>query len=425
MQYSVAAGVDVITSSHSYKYHSHQPDYGMHRQMTDFELAAGVVHTNSTSNAGNQLGTQPIPYNISAPGNCPPSWLHPDQTLIGGLSSVIGVGNVNAFTDIIESSSPHGPSAWEDIIANHPSYPHPIPPSYWDYPYETQPGSIGLLKPDVSAPGEGTTSTTNGGGYSSFGGTSGATPHVCGTVALIFGVNPNLTPAEVSMIIQTTSVEKGAPGKDPRYGAGRIDAYEAYLLAVAMIPVELSSFTASASSNSVTLNWTTSTETNNSGFSIERKTPRDERWNEIGFVPGFGTTTEIKKYSYSDENLQMGNYSYRLKQIDLDGTFEYTNSVEAEVYAPNEFVLAQNYPNPFNPNTAIEFSVPELSKVEISVYSVIGEKVATIVNDTFEAGYHTVSFTAINLPSGTYIYTVNATGENGVFVESKKMLLLK
>jgi hypothetical protein len=277
----------------------------------------------------------------------------------------------------------------------------------------------------VSAPGNGTVSCTNGGGYSSFSGTSGATPHVCGTVALILGANPNLTPAEVSMIIQTTSVEKGDPGKDNRYGAGRIDAYEAYQLALAMIPVELSSFTASANANSVTLNWSTATETNNSGFSIERKTPRDERWIEIGFVPGFGTTTEIKSYSYADENLQMGAYSYRLKQVDLDGTFEYTNSVEIEVYAPDEFVLAQNYPNPFNPSTTIEFSVPDLSEVDLSVYSVIGEKVATIVNSTFEAGYHTVNFNAVNLPSGTYIYTVKATTESGVFVESKKMLLLK
>jgi subtilisin family serine protease len=423
IQYSVAAGVDVITSSHSYKwYFNPQPNYPMHRQMNDFELAAGVVHSNSTSNDGNSVG---VPFNISAPGNTPPSWIHPDQTLVGGVSSVIGVGNVDANTDIIASSSPYGPWTWEDYQINHPSYPYSVPLNYQDYPYETQPGSMGLLKPDVSAPGNGTVSCTNGGGYSGFSGTSGATPHVCGTVALILGANPNLTPAEVSMIIQTTAVEKGAAGKDNRYGAGRIDAYEAYLLALAMIPVELSSFTASANSNSVTLNWITATETNNSGFSIERKTPKDERWIEVGFVPGFGTTTDIKNYSYTDEKLNMGMYSYRLRQIDLDGTFEYTNSVEIEVYAPDEFVLAQNYPNPFNPSTAMEFSVPEISEVNISVYSVIGEMVASVVNSTFDAGYHTVNFNAINLPSGTYIYTIKASGQNGTFVESKKMLLLK
>jgi subtilisin family serine protease len=423
IQYSVAAGVDVITSSHSYKwYFSPQPNYPMHRQMNDFELAAGVVHTNSTSNDGNTVG---IPFNISAPGNTPTSWIHPDQTLVGGLSSVIGVGNVTAQTDVIASSSPWGPTTWEDLQINHPSYPFAMPIEYQDYPYETIPGSMGLIKPDVSAPGNGTTSTTNGGGYTSFSGTSGATPHACGTVALVLSINPNLTPAEVSMIMQTTAVEKGDPGKDNRYGAGRIDAYEAYMLALAMIPVELSSFTAAADENSVTLNWTTSTETNNSGFSIERKTPLDERWTEVGFVPGFGSTTERKSYSFTDENLVMGSYSYRLKQIDFDGKIEYSNEVLAEVSAPKNFALAQNYPNPFNPSTTIEFSIPLTSNVSIQVYNVIGELVSSLVNQTLDAGYHQFNFDASSLPSGTYVYQLKATGQSGTFVDTKKMLLMK
>ncbi|RKY91453.1 MAG: hypothetical protein DRQ01_07675, partial [Ignavibacteriae bacterium] len=289
-QYSVDMGVDVFTSSHSYKwYFNPQPNYPMHRQMGDFELTAGVVHTNSTSNDGNSVG---IPFNISAPGNTPPSWIHPDQTLVGGVSSVIGVGNVHAATDVIVSSSPWGPWTWEDYQINHPSYPYPVPIQYQDYPYETvPPGSIALIKPDVSAPGNGTTSTTNGGGYSSFSGTSGATPHVCGLVALILSTNPDLTPEQVSMIIQTTSVEKGAAGKDNRYGAGRIDAYEAYLLALAMIPGELTSFNAITDGEAVTLNWQTATETNNQGFEIQRS--NDGKFEKIGFVAGHGTTTEI------------------------------------------------------------------------------------------------------------------------------------
>ncbi|MCW8802863.1 MAG: S8 family peptidase, partial [Ignavibacteriaceae bacterium] len=328
-------------------------------------------------------------------------------------------------TDIIASSSPWGPTVWEDFQINHPSYPFPMPIEYQDYPYETVPGSMGLIKPDVSAPGNGTTSTTNGGGYSSFSGTSGATPHACGTVALVLSINPNLTPAEVSMIMQTTAVEKGDPGKDNRYGAGRIDAYQAYLLALAMIPVELSSFTAAADENSVTLNWSTATETNNSGFSIERKTPLDERWIEVGFVPGFGSTTERKSYSFTDENLVMGSYSYRLKQIDFDGTAEYSNEVLAEVSAPKNFVLMQNYPNPFNPSTTIEFSIPQTSSVSIQVYSIIGELVASLVNQTLDAGYHQINFDAGSLPSGTYVYQLKANGQNETFVDTKKMLLMK
>jgi subtilisin family serine protease len=422
IQYSVAAGVDVITSSHSYKwYFSPQPNYPMHRQLNDFELAAGVVHTNSTSNDGNNLGSAPIPYNISAPGNTPPAWLHPDQTLIGGLSSVVGVGNVVAQTDVISSSSPYGPSAWEDIQSVHPTYPFAMPPAYQDYPYETLPGSIGLLKPDVSAPGNGTTTTADGGGYASFSGTSGATPHVCGTAALLLSINPNLTPADVSMILQTTAVEKGAPGKDPRYGAGRIDAYEAYLLALSMIPVELTSFTASATENSVTLNWSTATETNNSGFSVERKTPMDERWLEVGFVPGFGTTTEVMNYSFTDENLLMGLYSYRLKQVDFDGTYQYTNSVEAEVYSPFEFSLAQNYPNPFNPSTIISFSIPASEFVTLKVYDILGTEVATLMNERKEPGVYTINFNASQLASGMYLYRLQA----GSFIETRKMMLMR
>ena len=211
-QYAFENGADVTTSSYSYKWNS-QPDYTAFRQMADMELAAGTVHTNSTSNDGNSYGA---PFNISAPGCVPTSWIHPDQTLVGGISSTLGCGNVEASTDIIATSSPWGPFAWEDYQINNPSYPYTVPPAYQDYPYETIPGSLGLLKPDVSAPGNGTTSLSTTGGYSSFSGTSGATPHLAGTVALILSVNPNLTPEDVSRIIQTTSIEKGDPGKDIR-----------------------------------------------------------------------------------------------------------------------------------------------------------------------------------------------------------------
>jgi subtilisin family serine protease len=418
IQYAVNNGVDVTTSSHSYKL-PFTPDYGMHRQMTDFELAAGVVHTNSTSNDGNNLGSRPIPYNISTPGNCPPSWLHPDQTLIGGLSSVIGVGNVHAGTDVIVSSSPHGPAAWEDITVTRPSYPHPIPSQYWDYPYETLVGSIGLLKPDVSAPGNGTISTSDGGGYSSFSGTSGATPHVAGTVALLLSINPDLTPAEVSMIIQTTAVEKGAPGKDSRYGAGRIDAYEAYLLALAMIPVELTYFNASAEENNVTLSWQTSTETNNQGFEIQRSS--NGEFEKIGFVAGHGTTTEIQSYTFIDENVLAGEYIYRLKQVDYDGTTEYSNIVEVEVTQPVEYSLSQNYPNPFNPSTTIAYSIPKDGLVTLKVYDVLGEEVVTLINELQSAGTRDITFDASQLSSGVYYYQLVSGG----FTSTKKLILMK
>ena len=232
-QYGVLMGADVITSSLSYKwYFSPKPDYSMMRQITDMSLAAGVIHTNSTSNDGGS-SSAPVPLNISTAGNCPAPWRHPDQVKVGNLSGVIGVGNVNASTDVIVSSSPSGPATWGNWYL-WGAYTYPIDSNHKDYPYSRTapvelPDSMGLLKPDVSAPGAGTTSTyvSSGTGYAGFSGTSSATPHTAGTVALMLSINPEMLPADIDRVIELTSVEKGDPGKDPRYGAGRIDALAA------------------------------------------------------------------------------------------------------------------------------------------------------------------------------------------------------
>lgn len=192
-----------------------------------------------------------------------------------------------------------------------------------------------------------------------------------------------------------------------------------------IIPVELTSFTADINGNIVTLNWETATETNNSGFSIERKSSVSE-YQTIGFVPGFGTTTESKSYSYSDDNVQPGNYIYRLRQIDYNGTYEYSPAVEVEVYAPSEFTLNQNYPNPFNPSTKINFSLAADSKVTLTIFNLIGEKVAELINGNLSAGTHEVIFDAANLQSGVYFYKLHAVGNDGSdFTSVKKMILTK
>jgi hypothetical protein len=126
-----------------------------------------------------------------------------------------------------------------------------------------------------------------------------------------------------------------------------------------------------------------------------------------------------------DKSLSVGKYSYRLKQVELDGTFEYSPIIEVDVNAPDDYTLYQNYPNPFNPTTTIEYSLPEKSDVTISVYSAIGELVTTLVNGTIESGYQKVAFSAADLTSGTYIYQIKAVGNGRTFVDTKKMLLLK
>jgi len=186
------------------------------------------------------------------------------------------------------------------------------------------------------------------------------------------------------------------------------------------VPVELTSFTANYFGNAVELNWSTSTETNNLGFAVERKTTNTD-WSEIGFVSGNGTTTEPNFYSYSDNSLSSDKYYYRLKQQDFDGSFEYSNIIEIDVTTVSEFVLKQNYPNPFNPSTTIEFNIPEQGLVNLSVYNLLGEKVATLVNTQMESGAHKVDFNASVLASG--IYLVKMTSGN--FSDVIKINLLK
>ncbi len=197
-----------------------------------------------------------------------------------------------------------------------------------------------------------------------------------------------------------------------------IGAYEYDSIA---LPVELASFTSSVTGRDVKLNWVTATELNNSGFDIERSSAPGQ-WSKIGNVTGNGTTNSSVEYSYTDKNLASGKYSYRLKQVDYNGNFEYFNlSNEVSVGVPDKFNLSQNYPNPFNPSTTISFDIPVDSKVMISLFDMSGREVANIVNEFKTAGYYTVNFNGSSLASGAYFYRIDA----GNFVDTKKMLLVK
>lgn len=196
-----------------------------------------------------------------------------------------------------------------------------------------------------------------------------------------------------------------------------------------VVPVELTNFTASITDNSVILNWQTATETNNSGFEVERlqdsKNERLKDWEMMGFVPGFGTTTEPKSYTFEDCDVSYGVYYYRLKQIDFDGSFEYSKIVEVSVGNPIAFTLEQNYPNPFNSVTTINFSIAEPSQVVLKVYNTLGEEVAVLVNEEKDEGKYSLRFNAQGLPSGVYLYKLNASGISGKYNFVKKFILLK
>jgi len=188
------------------------------------------------------------------------------------------------------------------------------------------------------------------------------------------------------------------------------------------LPVELVSFTALREEDKVNLNWSTSTETNNKGFELLRFAQNDSNdWQKIGFVQGYGTTTELKHYSFIDDNLNAGVYSYRLKQIDYDGTFSYSDIIEVDFTGVVEFTLEQNYPNPFNPSTTIRYSLPSEGDIELTVFDVFGSEIETLVNQQQPAGSYSIDFDASHLSSGIYFYQLSA----GSFSQTKKLILLK
>ena len=201
------------------------------------------------------------------------------------------------------------------------------------------------------------------------------------------------------------------------------------------LPIELTSFTAAQSINHVTLNWTTSTELNNYGFEIERsqspipsqregalRIPLLGNWETIGFVYGSGNSNSTKYYSFIDKDIfQSGEYFYRLKQIDDDGSFKYSITVQLKINKPLSFELKQNYPNPFNPITKISWQSPVSCRQTLRIFNLLGKEVAVLADKEKPAGTYEVIWNAANMPSGVYFYQLKA----GSFTDIKKLLLLK
>ncbi len=187
------------------------------------------------------------------------------------------------------------------------------------------------------------------------------------------------------------------------------------------LPVELQSFTVTVHRSNAELQWKTGSEVHNYGFSVERN--ESDQWNQVTFIEGSGTSAVPKEYSYRDKNLTPGKYSYRLKQIDRDGHFQYSHTIEVSITpVPSVFSLEQNYPNPFNPSTMISFTLQQTGLTTLKVFDMMGREVADILNEVLEAGvFHQRVFIPSNLASGIYL-TRLTSGKN---VQSKKMLLIK
>lgn len=202
------------------------------------------------------------------------------------------------------------------------------------------------------------------------------------------------------------------------------------------LPVELIYFSADLIGSEVHLNWSTATEVNNYGFEVQRYAG-DNNWEVLGFVQGHGSSNSYKNYEFIDDLSFLSDYSrpdsleYRLKQIDIDGKFEYYRStaivqlrnitaVDDEIF-PVKYELSQNYPNPFNPSTTISFNVSDYSHVTLKVYDILGNLVETLVDDERAPGNFETQFTAANMPSGTYLLIMQAGNYKGL----RKMMLVK
>jgi len=197
-----------------------------------------------------------------------------------------------------------------------------------------------------------------------------------------------------------------------------------------MVPVEMRSFEASVSEDQIILSWTTVSESNNYGFDVQRKTASNDYWETIGFVAGAGTNNSPKIYNYIDEKISENHYFYRLKQIDFDGSADFSSTIEVFIQSPKIFQLIQNYPNPFNPETVISYQIPELKgesvEVELVIFNLLGDEVRTLVQKNQGSGYYNLMWdgrdnSGKTVTAGTYVYQIKA----GKFIQSKKMTLLR
>jgi subtilisin family serine protease len=274
------------------------------------------------------------------------------------------------------------------------------------------------IKPDLMAMGSGvyvarSSSPTS---YGTSSGTSFSCPILAGAAALVLSVDPTLTPMEILDLLRQTASQSDNP--DRLMGWGIINTLAA--IELIPVPVEITLFSGSYVSGAVHLDWTTATETNNFGFEVQKRYDNTS-YEKIGFVSGNGTTTNGMQYSFEDNDLLAGRIFYRLKQLDFNGDFEYSNEIMVEVLNLSDYQLYQNYPNPFNPSTTIKYSVPAQSKIKISLYDIIGNEVITLFEGIQQSGVHNVNFTADNLPSG--VYFVSMTAEN--FSKAIKITLMK
>ena len=409
-QWAITEGADVITQSWSEKYPSYPP-YGLHRAASEGILAAGVFHTNSIGNQGNQLPSYPIPFNIATPGNCPPPWLHPDQTLREGRSGTVGVGATDSG-DVLAYFSGRGPSTWDQ-------HRHANNAPYDDYHWE--PG-IGLIKPDFVAPGVSVKSCdyANTSGYRTMSGTSMSTPCAAGAVALLLDYNDALPPAQIERALELTA--DPLPGqtrgtKINHNGAGRINVYAALQFLQGSTGVDVKYFRAAGHDASVRLAWDCESGTY-AGFNLYREGKGDasdagrERINGE-MITGRGP------FTYEDHDVTAGvKYDYWLEAVPASGAAQKYGPASATpgLKVAYGFALEPSYPNPATTEAHIGFSLPlgVTGEYEVTVYDISGRKVRTVAAGASAAGRREVVWNLTDdagrrVAPGVYLYRLTAS----------------
>ncbi len=406
----------------------------------NFEVldAAGII---SCVAVGNERGW----WDIRTPGNCPSPWEHPDETGVGGRGGVISCGATDILDNYATFSS-EGPVYWDNV------------PGYWDW------DTPGMLCPDVAAPGVNVKSCANNdndGYFDGWNGTSMATPHVAGTVALMLSKNMELTPEEVDEILQTTAYDRGPVGKDNDYGAGIIEALDAVNAVEEPGQQDLLALTATPVNDPIFINaWGGSFSWDASVQNLTGNTVIFDAWTmlilpdltEYGPLTQFNSiwlpawqTLNATPVQFVPANAPNGWYTYiarvgsypnviaedsfQFGKLPLAGPMGADTAIEADAwilsnwfdenednfsadgYLPSDYVLRNAYPNPFNPTTSVEVGLPEASLLEVTVVNTLGQQVAKIASGTYSQGYHQFVFDASNLSSGIYFIQAVVPGK--------------
>ncbi|MBL8015644.1 MAG: T9SS type A sorting domain-containing protein [Ignavibacteria bacterium] len=194
------------------------------------------------------------------------------------------------------------------------------------------------------------------------------------------------------------------------------------------LPVGMSYFNSEVNESRVRLKWSTYWELNNAGFEVESRLERSGEtgeWKKQGNIPGSGTTNLPVEYEHSIELSLPGRYSFRLKQIDYNGNYEYhyMNS-PVVIRNPAKFDVSQNYPNPSNPNSKVDIQLPFDGVLSVQLFDITGKEMK--YSSVFKpAGFHSISIDGADLSSGIYFYRMTLSGEEKSFSVIRKMILVK